>query len=182
MPNILLATGLSQTTRKRKELHLLRLRAGLLLKLLRHPLRPGQVFKRPGGTFKYRVVGACCRLYDREDLPHPCCRLSWRGKEPFWNRQGKRFIPDIAVKRSPSYCVQLVDYPEAAPFVMTLYWLQLSDVQQQWWYSKRVPVVAAAQAASQKFDVIQPKLFGGASSTTSKRPVSRREVYQYGHQ
>jgi hypothetical protein len=44
----------------------------------------------------------------------------------------------MGVKRSPSYCVQLVDYPEAEPFVMTLHWLKLTPEQQQWWYTKRL--------------------------------------------
>lgn len=146
MQNIRLPPQLSQTSWQRIRLHLLRLKAALLLNFLRHPLKPGQVFKSPGGTFKYRVVGACCRLYDRNSLPYPCCRLSWRGKEPFWNRIGKRFVPDTAAKHSPSYCVQLLDCPDAAPFVMTLYWVKLLPEQQQWWYTKRVSVVAADQA------------------------------------
>jgi len=102
----------------------------------------GEVIDSPGGSFRYRVFGAVCQLFDKNSLPYPCCRLSWLGKEPFWNRIGKRFVPDIAVKHSPSYCVELVDYPEAEPFVMTLYWVKLSDVQQQWWYARRVKSVA----------------------------------------
>jgi hypothetical protein len=105
------------------------LRAAVTLRLLRQELHPGQVFYSPGGTLKYRVIGACCRLYDREQLPYPCCRLSWHSKEPFWNRQGRRFVPDIAAKQSPSYCVGLVDYPETEPIVMTLSWLKLSSSQ-----------------------------------------------------
>lgn len=84
-------------------------------KLLCHPLRSGEIFYSPGGTFKYRVIGPCCRLYDREELPWPCCRLSWQGKEPFWNRIGRRFVADLGAKESPSYCVELVDYPNAEP-------------------------------------------------------------------
>lgn len=149
MQNILFATKAYLATGKNIKLHLLRLEAAPFLKLKSHPRKPGQLFKSPGGTFKYRVVGAVCRLYDRNFLPYPCCRLSWFGKEPFWNRRGKRFVPDIAVKRSPSYCVQLVDYPEAEPFVMTLYWVKLSDRKQQWWYAKRVKSVATTiQAVS----------------------------------
>lgn len=150
MQNILLPSRLNQTAWKNIKLHLLQLEAAILNKFLRHPLKPGQIFKSPGGTFNYRVVGACCRLYDRSNLPFPCCSLSWLGKQPSWRRIGKRFVPDIAVKQSPSYCVQLVDYPEAEPFVITLHWLKLSDVQQNWWYTKRLPVVAAAQADSHK--------------------------------
>lgn len=149
MLNTLLPAKLNQTPRQKIKLHLLRLKAALHNKLIHHPLRPGQVFLSPGGTFEYRVIGACCRLYDRESLPYLCCSLEWRGKQPSWRRIGKRFVPDTAAKRSPSYCVQLVDYPEAEPFVMTLYWIKLSLKQQTWWYSKRVPVVAA-QVVSQK--------------------------------
>ena len=148
MNNILFATKAYLATGKNIKLHLLRLKAAPLLKLKTHPLNPGQIFKSPGGTFKYRVVGAVCRLYDRNSLPYPCCRLAWLGKEPFWNRIGKRFVPDIAAARSPSYCVQLLDYPEAEPFVMTLYWVTLSDVQHSWWYRKRVRTVAQADPDS----------------------------------
>lgn len=104
---------------------------------IRRPLlHPGQVFYSPGRTFKYRVVGACCRLYDREQLPYPCCSLDWRGKQPSWRRIGRRFVLDVAAQRSPSYCVQLLDYPNCEPFVITMYWLKLSPQKQQWWYSK----------------------------------------------
>lgn len=144
----LLPNTINKASGKKIKLRLWRHNSALLLKLKSHPLKPGQLFKSPGGTFKYRVIGACCRLYDRNSLLYPCCRLSWKGKEPFWNRIGKRFVPDIAVKHSPSYCVQLVDYPEAEAFVMTLYWVKLSDVQHTWWYRKRVRTVAQADADS----------------------------------
>ena len=152
MNNILFATKAYLATGKNIKLHLLHLKAALLNKVLCHPLKPGQTFYSPGGTFKYRVLGVCCQLYDRSILPYPCCRLCWRGKEPFWNRRGKRFVPDIAVKHSPSYCVELVDYPEAEAFVLTLYWVKLSDVQHSWWYAKRVKSVATTiQAVSTNF-------------------------------
>ncbi len=144
----LLPAQLNTTAWKKTRLQLLHLKAALLNKFLRHPLKPGQVFSSPGGTFKYRVVGAVCRLYDKNSLPYPCCRLSWFGKEPSWNRVGKRFVPDTAAKRSPSYCVQLVDYPEAEPFVLTLHWVKLSDGKQLRWYSKHVRNVAADQMVS----------------------------------
>lgn len=145
----LLPAQLSQTTWKKVQLHLLHLKAALFNKFLRHPLKPGQVFSSPGGTFNYRVIGAVCRLYDRNSLPYPCCRLAWFGKEPFWNRRGKSFVPDIAVKKSPSYCVELLDYPEAEPVVMTLHWVKLSDVQQHWWYARRIKTAATTiQAVS----------------------------------
>ncbi|MBV9389411.1 MAG: hypothetical protein JOZ78_23560 [Chroococcidiopsidaceae cyanobacterium CP_BM_ER_R8_30] len=101
-----------------------------------HPLQLGQIFCSPGGHFSYRVIGPCCRLFDREQLPWPCCRLEWRGKEPSWRRIGKRFIADVATKNSPSYCVEILG-PEAAkqPFVTTLYWVKLSAPVQEWWHS-----------------------------------------------
>ena len=103
-----------------------------------HPLKPGQVFTSPGGTYKYRVVGPCCRLFDREQLPWPCCRLEWHGKEPSWRRIGKRFIADLATERAPSYSVEILG-PEAArqPFVLTLYCVKLPQSVREWWYSRR---------------------------------------------
>lgn len=97
----------------------------------------GHIFSSPGGHFTYRVVGPCCRLFDREELPWPCCRLQWRSKEPSWRRVGRRFVPDIAAKRSPSYQVEILnpEYP-TDPIVLTMYWIKLSAADQQWWYTK----------------------------------------------
>lgn len=97
----------------------------------------GHTFSSPGGHFTYRVIGPCCRLFDREELPWPCCRLQWRSKEPSWRRIGRRFVPDIAAKRSPSYQVEILnpEYP-TEQIVLTLYWTKLSSEQQQWWYTK----------------------------------------------
>lgn len=142
MLNTLLPNPISKTPGKNIKLRLLRRDSALLLKLNSHPLKPGRLFKSPGGIFTYRVIGACCRLYDRENLPHLCCSLEWHGKQPSWRRIGKRFVPDIAVKHSPSYCVQLMDYPGAEPVVMTLYWVKLSDVQHKWWYARRIKSAA----------------------------------------
>jgi hypothetical protein len=75
MPNTLLSAGLIETIGKRIELYLLRLKAALLLKLLCHPLVPGQIIHSLGEAFKYKIIGACCRLSDREFLPYPCCSL-----------------------------------------------------------------------------------------------------------
>ena len=121
------------------EFHLVRKSAALVFRLLRHPLPPGQIFSSPGGTFKYKVIGPVCQLYDRASLPYPCCRLFWRGKEPSWRRVGKRFVPDIGAKMSPSYCVQLLNYPSSQPVVKTLYWMRLTPTEQEWWYSRRLP-------------------------------------------
>jgi hypothetical protein len=63
----------------------------------------GSLHTSPGGQYTYRVLGPCCRLFDREELPWPCCRLAWRGKEPSWRRIGRRFVPDLASRRCPWY-------------------------------------------------------------------------------
>jgi hypothetical protein len=102
-----------------------------------HPLQHGQILYSPGGHFCYRVVGPCCRLFDREELPWPCCRLQWRGKEPSWRRIGRRFTPDIATLKSPSYCVEVVGQEQSRPFVITLYSVKLSHTVREWWHSKK---------------------------------------------
>ena len=71
-------------------------------------LEPGSVHTSPGGQYSFRVIGPCCRLFDREELPWPCCRLAWRSKEPSWRRIGRRFVPDLAARRCPSYAVELL--------------------------------------------------------------------------
>jgi len=108
---------------------------------------PGQTFHSPGSQFTYKVIGSVCRLYDREQLPFPCCRLAWSSKEPYWNRIGRRFVPDISAKQCPSYYVQLVDCPDSEPFVMTRFWQKLTPDQQNWWYTKRLAVVKEIENA-----------------------------------
>ena len=103
-----------------------------------HPWPTGYIFQSPGNQFSYRVIGPCCRLFDREQLPWPCCRLQWRGKEPSWRRIGRRLIADFSAKRYPSYCVELLGYQGAIPLVTTLYTHRLSPPQQHWWYSKHL--------------------------------------------
>lgn len=99
-------------------------------------LRPGQLLYSVGGTFIYRVQGACCRLYDREELPWPCCRLSWKGKEPSWRRIGRRLIPDLATKKSPSYVLVLLDKScDPVQLTTTLYWMELDSRTQHWWFT-----------------------------------------------
>lgn len=102
-----------------------------------HPLPHGYIFYSPGGHFTYRVVGACCRLFDREELPWPCCRLEWRGKEPSWRRIGRRFVPDLATQNSPSYCVEVLGQEYSGrQFVVTLYAVKLPLSVKQWWFVK----------------------------------------------
>ncbi len=99
-----------------------------------HPLQAGQTFSSLGGHFTYRVIGPCCRLFDREELPWPCCRLEWRGKEPSWRRIGRRFIADLASRNAPSYCVEILGQP-GETLVITLYWVKLPPSSKAWWYS-----------------------------------------------
>lgn len=118
---------------EKAELCFLHYQSRILNKIQQHPLKGGDIVLSPGGTQKYKVIGACCRLYDRENLPYPSCSLDWKGKQPSWRRIGKRFIVDLASKRSPSYSVQVINYPDSAPFVITLHWVNLSSQRQNWW-------------------------------------------------
>jgi hypothetical protein len=102
-----------------------------------HPWPSGQVFYSAGGHFCYQVIGPCCRLFDREQLPWPCCRLQWQGKEPSWRRIGKRFVPDMSTRNYPSYAVQILNQGIAETFVFTLYTAKLSATEREWWYSKK---------------------------------------------
>jgi hypothetical protein len=93
----------------------------------------GDIIQSRGGSFTYQVIGAVCRLYDREELPYPCCRLQWKGKEPYWNRVGQRFVPDIATKKVPSYRVKLVG--GLSEFDYSEYGRPLDTVTRSWWYT-----------------------------------------------
>ena len=98
----------------------------------------GSAFKSHGGRFGYRVIGPVCRLYDREELPWPSCNLTWRGKQPSWNRIGKRFIPDMAAARCPSYAVEGVDaYGNTWQDVITLYDEKLTPALKHFWITKK---------------------------------------------
>jgi hypothetical protein len=101
-------------------------------------LEYGRAVTSPGGSFQYLVIGPCCRLFDREELPWPCCRLAWKGKEPSWNRVGQRFVPDLAASRCPSYAVQAVDiWGHSWSQVLTLYYHRLSKQEKDWWVTKK---------------------------------------------
>ncbi|HEY9640552.1 MAG TPA: hypothetical protein V6C57_08710 [Coleofasciculaceae cyanobacterium] len=122
---------------------------------LQHPLEQGQIFQSLGGHFTYRVVGPCCRLFDREELPWPCCRIQWRTKEPSWRRIGKRFVPDIATKGSPSYCVEVLGQESSGrTFVVTLYAVKLPQPLKEWWHTKHpqeatsLPPISISASAS----------------------------------
>lgn len=109
-----------------------------------HPFPHGHIFYSPGGHFTYRVIGPCCRLFDREELPWPCCRLEWHGKEPSWRRVGRRFVPDMATKNSPSYFVETLGQEYSGrKFVITLYSMKLSQPAKAWWYAKSLAADSA---------------------------------------
>ena len=97
----------------------------------------GTICPSEGGQFSFRVIGPCCRLFDREELPWPCSRLAWRSKEPSWRRIGSRFVADIASRRCPSYSVEILQ-PGMKPTttVLTLFSLRFTQDLQEWWYSK----------------------------------------------
>jgi hypothetical protein len=108
-------------------------------------LSTGDTFLSPGGLFRYRVVGPVCRLFDRETLPWPCCRIvGFKGKEPSWRRVGRRLVADIATRTKPSYFVVLVDPITRKPLlkdgeivsmIYTLYWVRLSEQKRLWWFT-----------------------------------------------
>jgi hypothetical protein len=75
--------------------------------------QPGDIFFSPGCLYRYEVVGACCPLFDREDLPYPSCSLNWKGKQPSWRRIGRRFTPDLSAKGFECYNVRLLDYSKS---------------------------------------------------------------------
>ncbi len=103
-----------------------------------HPLQAGDLIQSPGCHFTYRIVGPCCRLFDRANLPWPCCRIEWHSKEPSWRRVGKQFIPDMATRHSPSYSVEIVGQEgKRDPIVVTLYAAKLSPAQREWWHSRK---------------------------------------------
>jgi hypothetical protein len=100
-------------------------------------LAHGKNLRSPGGSFFYEVQGPCCQLYDREELPWPCSSLAWRGKQPSWNRVGKRFVPDLAASRCPSYSVVAHDaWGNQWQQVLTLYHDRLEGSLRKSWYAK----------------------------------------------
>jgi len=102
-------------------------------------LEYGDRIYSPGGSYTYEVIGLVCPLYDREKLDYPHCRIEWKdcrgnGKAPAWNRQGKRFVVDIATRKHPSYAVRICGTRDIIN--LTLFWLELNKEDQEWWYSK----------------------------------------------
>ena len=120
----------------------------------------GSIHTSPGGQYSFRVIGPCCRLYDREELPWPCCRLAWRSQEPSWKRIGHRFVADLAARKCPSYAVELLQSgTRPTVTVLTLFSQRFEDGLQEWWYSSKPgsmspenfspPVLADAERAAQ---------------------------------
>ena len=104
---------------------------------MNHPLESGKYIRSHGGSFSYKILAPVCNLYDREELPWPSCSLSWKGKQPSWNRVGRRFVPDLAASRCPSYWVEARDlYGNAWIQILTLYWERLDANTKNWWYYK----------------------------------------------
>ena len=105
---------------------------------MNHLLQPGRWVKSPGQGFAYQIAGACCRLYDREELPWQSCSLQWKGKQPAWNRIGPRFVPDMAASRCPSYAVDAVDqWGNSWQQVLTVYYQRLTSEEKHWWITKK---------------------------------------------
>lgn len=105
-----------------------------------HPLQYGKLLRSYGGSFVYEVLGPCCRLYDKEELPWPSCSLQWKGKQPSWNRIGPRFVPDMATSRCPSYAVKGYDHHGNSWFqILSLYEVRLLSSEKKWWVWKGPP-------------------------------------------
>lgn len=76
-------------------------------------------------------------LYDREELPWPSCSLAWKGKQPSWNRVGRRFVPDIAASRCPAYAVRGCDtWGNQWEQVLVIYHERLRGALKDSWYAK----------------------------------------------
>ena len=113
-----------------------------------HPLPSGKKIRSPGESFCYTILGPCCTLYDREQLPWPSCSLAWKGKQPSWNRVGVRFVADVACSRCPSYSVIALDTDgNCWEEVLTLYYVILTKEERHWWITRKpkakdYPVIA----------------------------------------
>lgn len=102
------------------------------------PYTEGKWIRSPGQNFAYKIEGAVCRLYDREELPWPCCSLQWKGKQPSWNRIGKRFVPDLAASQCHSYAVTGFDrFGNSWKQILTIYYYRLTRDEKNWWITKK---------------------------------------------
>lgn len=101
-------------------------------------LQANEVINSPGGSFVYFAQGPVCVLFDREELPWPSCSITWKGKQPSWNRIGRRFVPDIAASRCPAYFVKGLDvWGVQWEQTLVIYQEKLSPAERRWWYSPR---------------------------------------------
>jgi hypothetical protein len=51
---------------------------------------------------------------------------------------GKRFIADMATRRSPSYSVEIIGQEgKREAIVITLYAVKLTPAQREWWHSRK---------------------------------------------
>jgi len=97
----------------------------------------GSIITSPGGSFNYVIKGPVCILFDRNELPWPSCSLNWKGKQPSWNRVGKRFVPDLAASRCHAYSVHGSDlWGNSWEQVLIIYNYRLSTEEKLWWYWK----------------------------------------------
>lgn len=133
-----------------------------------HPFKSGTILHSPGAHFSYRIIGPCCRLFDREQLPWPCCRLQWRGKEPSWRRIGRRLIADLSTRNSPSYSVEVLGQGSSEALVITLYWVRLPPDLRDWWHSDRT------RHGVELLDLNQPRT--GIGEDPSHSPVSHNHT------
>lgn len=99
-------------------------------------LKNGDRISSPGGSYTYEIVSLVCPLYDRAQMPWPCCSLEWHGKSPSWRRVGKQLVPDVATKGHPSYVVKIVGVKNSTPSIVTLYYVKLTEDLENWWRSK----------------------------------------------
>lgn len=135
-----------------------------------HPLQSGDIVSSPGCHFSYRIIGPCCRIFDREQLPWPCCRLQWRSKEPSWRRIGRRLVVDLATQNSPSYSVEILGQgPSAEPLVQTFYWIKLPRPVRDWWVTdkpNRSYACTIHPPSAKVVEAICSKTSGGADDTS----------------
>jgi hypothetical protein len=63
---------------------------------------------------------------------------------------GKRFVPDLATKNSPSYSVEVVGQEYSGrTFVVTLYSVKLPQPIREWWHVKKTQKVADPEVEKQ---------------------------------
>ncbi len=115
------------------------------LKDLVHPISYGTIFCFCG--VEYRCLGAACRLFDRESLPHPCCTFGyWKGRQwsyrSGWRRGvGCRFVVDKDAVKHPSYYVENLSI-EGGLRIKTFWSISLSKYEVIQWHKNSLNVSA----------------------------------------